>query len=419
MEHQLNVQKGFHILAKPTGPLCNLDCEYCFYTEKEALFSGKPTYQMSDEVLETFIKKYIESQIAPEVPFVWQGGEPTLIGLDFYKKVIKFQSKYAKDKVIKNSIQTNGTLLDEEWCEFLAENQFMVGLSLDGPQFIHDRYRVDRGQKPTFEKVMRALTLLKEYGVEYNVLTCVTNESTQYSLEIYRFFKEQGIRFIQFIPIVERTPNRVAEEWGLRHAAPSSPKSESKHQQVTSWTVDPQAYGDFLIQVFNEWVRHDVGDIHIMNFEWALTSWLGLPSNICIFSESCGQAVVMEHTGDIYSCDHYVYPSYKLGNIVEDNPVELVYSVEQESFGASKKLDIPGECQTCEVRFACHGECPKRRFMKTQNDEPGLNYLCKGYKKYFRHIHPYMKVMVQLIKNNLPASNVMDVIKGPIIIKTN
>ena len=419
MEQNVHAQQGFHMLAKPTGPLCNLDCGYCFYTEKESLFSGQPTYRMSDEVLETFIKKYIESQHSPEVPFVWQGGEPTLIGLDFYKKVIKYQSKYAKNKVIKNSLQTNGTLLNEEWCEFLAKHDFMVGLSLDGPEFIHDRYRVDRGQQPTFHKVMRALTLLKEYAVEFNVLTCITKESAHYPLEIYRFFKEQEIRFVQFIPIVERTPDSSAKEWGLRHGAPSSPKNEQAHDQVTAWTVDPEVYGDFLITIFDEWVRKDVGDFHIMNFEWALTSWLGLPSNICIFSKRCGQAVVMEHTGDIYSCDHYVYPTYKLGNILEDRPIDLVDSTEQREFGASKELDLPQECLTCEVRFACHGECPKRRFSKTATGEPGLNYLCKGYKKYFRHIHPYMKVMVQLIENNLPVSHVKDVIKGPLIIKTN
>ena len=419
MEQPVNTQQGFHMLAKPTGPICNLDCEYCFYTEKEALFSENPTFRMSDKVLEQFIKKYIETQRTQEVSFVWQGGEPTLIGLDFYKKVVAFQAKYANGRIIENSLQTNGTLLNEEWCDFLAEHHFMVGLSLDGPEFIHDRYRVDRGQKPTFARVMKALTLLREFGVEYNVLTCVTKESSQYPLEVYRFFKEQGVRFIQFIPIVERTTDGMAESLGLRHAAPSSLQQENVHREVTSWTVDPEVYGDFLITIFDEWVRNDVGEIHIMNFEWALTSWLGLASNICIFSERCGQAVVMEHNGDVYSCDHYVYPKYKLGNILTDMPNDMVDSKEQAAFGASKVLDLPQECQTCEVRFACHGECPKRRFTLSSNGEPGLNYLCKGYKKYFRYIHPYMKVMVQLIENDLPASEVMDVIKRPLILKTN
>ena len=276
---------------------------------------------------------------------------------------------------------------------------------------------MDRGQRPTFHKVIKALSLLKQYRVEFNVLTCVTKESSKYPLEVYRFFKEQGVRFIQFIPIVERTPNRMAEGWGLRHAAPSSPKQDDVHREVTKWTVEPEAYGDFLIQIFHEWVRRDVGDIHVMNFEWALTSWLGLESNICIFSESCGQAVVMEHDGDVYSCDHYVYPSYKLGNIISDQPDVMIDSKEQQAFGASKKADLPKECQSCAVRFACHGECPKRRFLKSASGEPGLNYLCTGYKKYFHHIHPYMKLMVQLIENNLPASMVMDAIKSPLVIK--
>lgn len=308
MEHTSTThnQQGFHMLAKPTGPICNLDCNYCFYTEKEALFSGQPTYRMSDEVLETFIRKYIETQETPEVSFVWQGGEPTLMGLEFYRKAVEYQKKYAGGKRIENSLQTNGTLLDEEWCAFLRDHRFMVGLSLDGPEFIHDRYRVDRGKKPTFQKVMRALTLLQEFAVEYNVLACVTRESSQHPLEVYRFFKEQGFRFIQFIPIVERTPDSIAEVLGLRHAAPSSPKQEGEQREVTPWTVEPEAYGDFLIRIFDEWVRHDVGTVHIMNFEWALTSWLGLPATVCIFSDRCGRAVVMEHNGDLYSCDHYV-----------------------------------------------------------------------------------------------------------------
>lgn len=410
--------QGFHMLAKPTGPICNLDCDYCFYTEKEALFSGNPTYRMSDEVLEAFIQKYIETQTSPEVSFVWQGGEPTLIGLDFYRKVVQFQRKYAGEKRIENSLQTNGTLLDEEWCAFLAKNRFMVGLSLDGPEFIHDRYRVDRGKKPTFHRVMRALKLLQAFGVEYNILACVTRESSQHPLEVYRFFKEQGIRFIQFIPIVERAPDRIAADLGLRHAAPSSAKQQDVQREVTAWSVESEAYGDYLNQIFDEWVKQDVGTVHVMNFEWALTSWLGLPSTICIFSERCGQAVVMEHNGDIYSCDHYVYPQHKLGNILHDNPHELMMSDQQISFGASKAVDLPVECQRCEVRFACHGECPKRRFTLSGEGEPGLNYLCKGYKKYFRHIHPYMKVMVQLIEHGLPASKVKDVIKGPLIVKT-
>ncbi|WP_435924874.1 anaerobic sulfatase maturase [Paenibacillus sp. DYY-L-2] len=409
--------RAFHLLAKPTGPLCNLDCSYCFYTEKEALYPKGHSFYMTDEVLETFIRKYIERQDIPEISFVWQGGEPTLAGLDFYRRVIHYQAKYAGGKKINNSLQTNGTLLDEDWCSFLAENRFLVGLSLDGPEEVHDRYRVDRGKKPTFRKVMRGLNLLREHGVEFNVLVCVTRESAAKPLTVYRFLKEQGIRFIQFIPIVERKPDQLALQWGLRHASPPDPGSTEPQKLVTEWTVEPGAYGDFLIRIFDEWVREDVGSIHVMNFEWALTSWLGLPSTVCIFSENCGQALAVESSGEIFSCDHYVYPNYKLGHILHDEPDQLVQSERQQSFGKNKSATLPSMCRTCEVRFACHGECPKHRFLTTPDGETGLNYLCAGYKRYFRHIHPYMKAMVKLLENGLPAAKVMEVIKGPLVIR--
>ncbi|MCM3653418.1 anaerobic sulfatase maturase [Metabacillus litoralis] len=413
----MTATKDFHILAKPSGPLCNLDCHYCFYTEKEALFEGRPSYKMSDEVLEKFIRNYIKSQKAPEVPFVWQGGEPTLMGLDYYRKIILLQKKYASGKTITNSLQTNGTLLDEEWCKFLAENSFLVGLSLDGPPEIHDFYRVDRGGAPTSHKVLNALRLLQHYNVEYNVLVCVTKESSKRALEIYNFLKKEQVKFIQFIPIVERLPDTEALRLGLRHAVPPSLTDYDVQKSVSKWSVEPESYGDFLIDIFDEWVRNDVGKVHVMNFEWALTSWLGLPSLVCIFAEKCGSAGIIEHTGDIYSCDHYMYPEYRLGNIKDDSLIEMMSSPKQQEFGANKKDALPKICQTCEVKFACHGECPKHRFLMTPEGEPGLNYLCAGYKKYFYHIHPYMKAMVQLIENNLPASEVMQVIKGPLVIK--
>ncbi|WP_301169663.1 anaerobic sulfatase maturase [Brevibacillus nitrificans] len=417
MNKQDQFQQGFHILAKPIGPLCNLNCEYCFYTEKEALFPEGQNYRMSETVLEAFIQKYIASQNTPEISFVWQGGEPTLMGLDFFRKVIELQNKYKQGKTISNSLQTNGTLLTREWREFLAQHDFLVGLSLDGPEDIHDHYRVDRGGKPTFHKVLEALTLLKTHGVQFNVLACVTRESSKRAIDVYRFLKEQGVEFIQFIPIVERKPDATAVRLGLRHAVPPALDREEAQQMVGSWTVEPEAYGDFLIQVFDEWVRNDVGSIHVMNFEWALSSWMGLPPSVCIFSKRCGSAVTMEHNGDLYSCDHYVYPDYRLGNVVTDMPSELMALDQQAAFGASKETTLPKACQTCEVRFACHGECPKHRFLKTPDGEPGLNYLCAGYKKYFRHIHPYMKAMVQLLEHGLPAAKVMDVIRGPLVVK--
>jgi uncharacterized protein len=409
------VQNNFHLLAKPSGPICNLNCHYCFYTEKESLFKPKTLFRMSEEVLETFIKNYIQAQDAEEIPFVWQGGEPALMGLNFYQKVIELQKKYANGKRISNSLQTNGTLLTEEWFPFLAENNFLVGLSLDGPEEIHDKYRVDRGGEPTFHRVLKTLHNLQRYKIQYNVLTCVTNESSNSALEIYHFFKNEGVEYIQFIPIVERMADEQATALGLRHATPASMKEEGVH--LASWTVDPEKYGDFLITIFEEWVRNDVGTVNVMNFESSLVAWMGLPATVCIFAETCGKAAIIEHNGDVYSCDHFMYPDYKLGNIQSETFKEMMDSIQQSEFGQAKKTTLPKYCQSCEVKFACHGECPKHRFLTTPDGEPGLNYLCAGYKKYFHHIHRYMKVMVQLLQNGLPASKIMDVTKHPIIIK--
>lgn len=411
------MKKVFHILAKPSGPICNLDCHYCFYTEKEALFPANTPFRMSEETLEKFISQYINNQEADEIPFVWQGGEPTLMGLDFYKRVIEYQKKYAKGKRITNSLQTNGTLLTDEWCQFFAKYEFLIGLSLDGPESIHDRYRVDRGGKPTFQKVLKALHLLKKYKVSFNVLVCVTKYSSMFPLEIYQFFKNEGVEFIQFIPIVERMPDLKAERLGLRHAFPPSVKQDEVQKTISKWTVESEKYGDFLIAIFDEWVRNDVGKIHVMNFEHALTSWMGLPATTCFFAETCGRAAIVEHNGDVYSCDHFMYPDYRLGNIFEDTFNEMIDSNRQSAFGENKKSSLPKYCQNCEVRFACNGECPKHRFLLTPDGEPGLNYLCAGYKKYFYHIHKYLKVMVQLIEHGLPASDVMKVIKRPMVLK--
>jgi uncharacterized protein len=406
--------QGFHMLAKPSGPICNLDCHYCFYTEKESLFETKTPFRMSEQTLENFIKNYIEAQDVNEIPFVWQGGEPTLLGLNFYKKAVELQKKYANGKTITNSLQTNGTLLTDEWFPFLSENNFLVGLSLDGPEEIHNKFRVDRGGKPTFHKVLASLHKLKEYNIKYNILTCVTNESSNHALEIYHFFKNEGVEYIQFIPIVERVANKQAKELGLRHATPASMLEEEV--QLAPWTVNPGKYGDFLITIFDEWVGNDVGRVNVMNFESSLVSWMGLPATVCIFSETCGKAAIIEHNGDVYSCDHYMYPDYKLGNIQSQTFKEMMDSARQYQFGQAKKTTLPKYCQNCEVKFACNGECPKHRFLSTPDGEPGLNYLCEGYKKYFHHIHRYMKVMVQLLENEMPASKVMDVIKNPIVI---
>ena len=409
---------GFHVMAKPIGPLCNLNCRYCFYLEKEALFPQGEDYCMSEEVLDAYIRKTVEvSRDLPELLFAWQGGEPMLMGIDFYKKVLHLQKQYAEGKRVANTFQTNGTLLNDEWCRFLQEHDFLIGLSLDGPEHIHDHFRMDRGGKSTFSSVKRGLDLLKKHGVEFNILCCVTRESAQKPLEVYCFFKEQGAEYIQFIPIVERVPDRVSHKLGLQLASPPDLRNEPETVSVTPWTVDPEGYGDFLIKVFDEWVRRDVGTVFVMNFEWALGSWALGDSPACFFSKRCGRAVIIEHNGDVYSCDHFMYPAYQLGNILEDELSEMLESEQQIAFGAQKELALPRACRECVYLFACRGECPKHRFMISPYGEPGFNYLCKAYKKYFRHVNKYMRVMVQLLENNLPASYVMDAIDGPLIIK--
>jgi uncharacterized protein len=410
-------QSGYHLMAKPAGPRCNLRCEYCFYIEKEALFSGSPEYRMTDQVLEAYVKKYIETQPVNEVPFVWQGGEPTLMGLDFFKKAIELQRKYGKGKHITNSLQTNGTLLDDQWCEFLARNSFLVGFSLDGPEDIHDLHRLYRGGRPTWTRVMQSLRLLQKHGVQYNVLACVTRESSKTPLAVYHFLRDQGVQFMQFIPIVERIPDGASVELGLLLASPPVSGQEELQTEVTPWTVEPEAFGDFLIAVFQEWVRHDVGKFFVMNFEWSLASWCTFPATICTFTTRCGTSMILEHNGDIYSCDHFVYPRYRLGNIVKDNPLTLLHSMEQSGFGAAKESSLPWICRDCEVLFACRGECPKHRFMTTPDGEPGLNYLCAGYKKFFRFADPYMRNMIKLLEHDLPVEKIMEAIDAPLIIR--
>ncbi len=403
-------------MAKPVGPACNLDCTYCFYSEKEQLFSGGPRFKMSDQVLTAYIKKYLGSQDVPEIPFVWQGGEPTLAGLDFYRKAIGLQQKWADGRRITNALQTNGVLLDDRWCYFLKSSGFSVGLSLDGPESVHDRYRIDKAGRPTHARVLRSLALLQKYDVPYNVLATVTQESAADPVGLYRFLKEQGVQFIQFTPVVERQPDEEAAALRLKNAAPPRGVSRSLAADVTPWSVGSEAYGDFLIEIFDEWVRTDVGSIYVMNFEWALTAWLGLPSTVCIFGDKCGGALVLEYNGDIYSCDHYVYPRYRVGNVLTDDLAEVVRSDMQLEFGSAKLDSLPQYCIDCDVRFACNGECPRHRFLLTPDGEPGLSYLCAGYAKFFRHIDRYMKVMRELVINGLPASKVMDAIKGPLLI---
>jgi uncharacterized protein len=409
--------QGIHVVAKPIGPVCNLNCEYCFYLEKQALFATDEKYRMSDKVLSAFITNYITSQPTPVVEFVWQGGEPTLLGLDFFKRVIELQKPFVKRKTISNSLQTNGTLLTAEWCQFLKKNNFMVGISLDGPREVHDRYRHDRKGNGTFDQVMRGLKLLQEHKVEYNVLACVARDTAKKPLEVYGFLRGEGVEFIQFTPVVERMSDVHGAPSGLRLAGPAALDKKDQQGDVTPWSVIPKEYGDFLIAIYEEWVRHDVGSVFVMNFEWVLNAWIGNPSPVCVHARTCGRSVVIEHNGDVFACDHCVYPQYKLGNIISDTLPDMVAKSLRSGFGMAKESALPRWCGECEVLAACQGGCPKHRFETTYYNEPGLQYLCAGYKRFFLHIRKYLRAMATLLENGLPASRVMDAIKGPLVIK--
>ena len=410
-------QRGMHVLAKPIGPVCDIKCDYCFYLEKRALFGSSEQYRMPDEVLSAYIRQYVEAQSTPVVEFVWHGGEPTLLGVDFFRRVVELQRPYRADKEIRNALQTNAIRLDDEWCEFFKANDFFIGVSLDGPQEIHDRYRKDRHGKGTFERVMQGVRLLQKHGVEFNALACVGRETACRPLDVYRFFKEAGIKYLQFSPIVEREPDAETRAIKLWLAKPSLLDRLEPNTNVTPWTVEPEAYGDFLIAIYEDWVRQDVGETFVMNFEWALTAWIRQPSPVCIFAKQCGRAVALEHDGSIFACDHYVYPEYKLGNVLTDNLGEMVEKSVANGFGPHKEKSLPRYCQSCEVKEACWGGCPKHRFATSPDGEPGLHYLCPGYKKFFRHIRKYLRAMGTLLENELPVSYIMEAINGPLIIK--
>ena len=409
-------QPGMHVLAKPIGSICDIACDYCFYLEKRELYPRGQSFKMPDEVLARYIEQYVRSQPTPVVEFVWHGGEPTLLGVDFFRRVVELQQPYRGEKEIRNALQTNAMRLDDEWCEFFKANDFLVGVSLDGPREVHDRYRKGRHGEPTFERVMDGVRLLRKHGVEFNVLACVGKETAQRPLEVYRFFKEAGVQYIQFTPIVERAADPQTQVIKLWLARPSALDRPEPNTQVTPWTVEPEAYGDFLIAIYEEWVRHDVGQVFVMNFEWALTAWLGEPSPVCIFSRQCGRAVALEHDGSVFACDHYVYPEYRLGNVLDDDLGRMVGRSVASGFGPHKETSLPRYCRECDVRDACWGGCPKHRFATTPDGEPGLHYLCAGYKKFFRHIRKYLRAMTTLIENDLPVSTIMQAIDRPLIV---
>ena len=388
-----------HVLAKPTGAICNLDCSYCFFLDKELLYPGSG-FRMSDELLERYIRQLIESHRSDRVTVAWQGGEPTLRGLDFFRRAIAYQEKYRRPGMsFENTMQTNGTLLDDEWCAFLKDNSFLIGISLDGPAELHDAYRVDKKGRPTFETVMRGLRLLQKHGVEYNVLTTVNRINADHPLAVYRFLRDEAASdWMQFIPIVERVNDDGSTLC-------------QQGNTVSDRSVEPEQFGRFLSTIFDEWVRNDVGRVFVQTFEASLRNWMGMGSSgMCFFDPTCGHGPAIEHNGDLYSCDHFVEPDYLLGNIEQDHMRDLVGSEFQQKFGRDKHDSLPRYCRECDVRFACHGECPKNRFTATPDGEPGLNYLCAGYKAFFHHVDRPMKIMIDLVQKGLPGTGVMHVL---------
>ncbi|MEJ2710492.1 MAG: anaerobic sulfatase maturase [Anaerolineales bacterium] len=390
---------AFHLLAKPTGAICNLDCAYCFFLDKELLYPGSK-FRMSDELLESYIRQLIVSHQTDRVTIAWQGGEPTLMGLDFYRRAMRIAEKYRRPGMtFEHTMQTNGTKLDDEWCAFFKEHNFLIGISIDGPRHLHDVYRVDKGGQPTFDKVMRGLRLLQKHAVDYNILTTVNRINGDHPLEVYRFLRDEaGTDWMQFIPVVERI-----NEDGLTLIQQGT--------TVSDRSVLPEQFGNFLSVIFDEWVHHDVGRIYVQTFEAAVRNWLGMPSSgMCVFNETCGLGVALEHNGDLYACDHFVEPDYLLGNIQQEHMIELMVSPQQKKFGQDKRDTLPQYCLDCDVRFACHGECPKNRFIETPDGEPGLNYLCAGFKHFFHHVDYPMKIIAGLIRRGRPAAEVMDIL---------
>jgi uncharacterized protein len=393
---------AFHLLAKPTGPICNLDCEYCFFLSKEMLYPGD-RFRMADELLETYIIQLLESHRTPDVTVAWQGGEPTMMGLDFFRRSVELVDKHRKPhQNIAYTIQTNGTLIDEAWAKFFKENDFLVGLSVDGPEKLHDAYRVDKRGLGSFDRVMRGWEALKEQGVDINILCTVHAANSDHPLDVYRFFRDDiGARFIQFIPIVERATETFLPLANLGWSTSSKEKRPLYVQagnQVTDRSVTPEAFGQFLIEIFDEWVESDIGEVYVQMFDVALANWFGEPPGLCIFSETCGLALALEHNGDLYSCDHYVEPDYLLGNILETPMLELVGSDQQRAFGLAKRDTLPQFCLDCDVRFACHGGCPRNRFTQTPDGDDGLNYLCAGYMAFFHHVDHPMRIMSDLLR---------------------
>ena len=397
--------KPLYVMLKPAGAHCNLACKYCYYLEKNNLYQNSHRHLMTDEMLEQFTREYIEAQTMPQVLFTWHGGEPLMRSIDFYKKALALQKKYANGKQIDNVIQTNGTLLTDEWCEFFAKNHWLVGISIDGPQEYHDHYRVTPAGKPSWEKVMQGIQLLKKHHVEWNAMAVVNAYNAEHPLEFYHFFRDNGCQYLQFTPIVERL---TEHEDGRILAS----LADNREIPLADASVTPEQWGNFLCTIFDDWVRHDVGKTFVEIFDCTLANWMGVLPGICAYSKECGHAGVMEHNGDVYSCDHFVFPEYKLGNIRDQSLIDMLYGEKQQAFSRLKHTSLPRQCKECDMEFACHGECPKNRFEKDKYGEPGLNYLCQGYYQYYTHVAPYMDFMKRELLAQRPPANIMNVLKN-------
>ncbi len=395
-----------YVMAKPAGSICNLNCSYCYYLEKEKLYQNRKKLEMSDELLELFTKSYIEAQPVKEVLFTWHGGETLLRDISFYRKALLYQRKYGRGRVITNTLQTNGILLTDEWCRFFKDNNFLIGISIDGPEHCHDAYRKNKGGAGTFRQVMRGIELLQKHGVDFNTLSVINDYNVQFPLDVYRFFKEIGSQFMQFAPIVERVSDFRPD--GLKLLPPE----ENVEADLASWTVNPVKFGQFYIEIFDEWVRNDVGAWYVQLFDSTLANAVGAQPGGCIFAETCGHAAALEFNGDLFACDHYVFPEYKLGNIRTQTIFEMMFQQRQLQFGADKRDKLPTQCRECDVLKFCHGECPKNRIAATPTGEPGLNYLCQGYKAFFHHALPYMEFMANELHYERPPANVMRFAQG-------
>lgn len=401
MNTSLAFSRPMYVMIKPSGSLCNLRCKYCYYLEKKHLYTDVKNHIITDTLLEKFVKEYIEAQTTPSVLFTWHGGETLMRPLSFYKRAMQVQQRYARGRRIDNCIQTNGTLLNDEWCKFFKENNWLVGVSIDGPQEFHDEYRKTTSGRPTFLQVMKGINLLNKHGVEWNALAVVNDFNADYPLDFYHFFKEIGCRYIQFTPIVERLVNRTD---GLTLA----PGMQGDGQGVTDFSITAEQWGNFLCTIFDEWVKNDVGEYFIQLFDATLANWVGQAPGICTMAKECGHAGVMEFNGDVYSCDHFVYPEHKLGNLHDKTITEMMYSDQQKEFSKMKHQMLPQQCRECNYLFACHGECPKNRFINDKYGNYGLNYLCSGYYKFFKHVTPYMDFMKGELEAGRPPANVMN-----------